>query len=704
MQRTQASPITFTNKFRGLANNTAVCYANASFQVLFSTQPFRNFLNLLSADDTLRKFAQKYFDDSPSRITSSVYYREMEICAPDGENDDLVSFFSRMLSKYNQLHSVFGIPDRKAGDTVISYRAYLGITRKEDIQRGIDSTTFIKSTMPPLINVVADRQYYLDNGVSTITKEPIVINNYIRIESNVFKLRGILVHTGNQNSGHFRAIIITNERQIFADDSRITHMPPIEYTTDFIYRNTAMCIYETCDSNLADDTVFVINESESLGRITDTEHNDPSFDATHHSSDGSSDTTSSRNQVLQTEVTASQTQDKRGPRNKRKRELKPTDALFIRTGKEGLIDIPEEVNEICLDDSWTNIVHDRSKLSNIHDEFLYMHGFLATETSKSPTCDIECSPPKFQTKLDILEKVVRSLGKITFNYKETNGEYNAETMQHALQLQALILSKAQAVSAADELRRYIDSIKDGHIPSDETINRNIEEKLHDILEKESILTDDDCYTHCPSCMNQDEEEMFYTLGPKYNWRARCDELNVESITKKIQKFNDESDGDITDTEDMHTRNVLREKLWEDYKNNIHQFNSIPEFVHNWVELRNKGKLKDDISFTENYAAKLIREFIASDGVTQVKKRSGAKSKMSQNAVLCLVTTVLDFPDATDAERTHYLNTYANCNCEHVCQKTVNNVLHGLNITIKCPSFSPRARNCFGYRVARILWA
>ena len=519
MHREQATPLSFNNSFRGLTNFTAVCYANASFQVLFNTKPFREFLSSLPVDDKLRKFATRYFDSNPSRITASVYYREMNISAPDGEHDDLVSFFSRLLSKYPQLNTVFGIPDMVEGETFLSYRAYLGIQRKLDIQSGINATTFIKSPLPQLINVVADRQYYLDDWVSTITKEPIVINNYIRIDTNTFKLHGILVHTGNLNFGHFRTIIITDEGPVFADDSRITRTPPIEYTTDFIYRNAIMWIYETCDSNSTNDTVFVIPEPDSHEMARDEDNDDESIVAEHHVQEDSS-------------VSPSQILDKVEQSNKSKRRLKSTDALYVHTDKEGLIDIPEEVNEKVLDDSWTNVVHDKTKSSNIHDEFLFMHGFLATDTSNSPTNDIEYSAPKFQTKLNILEKVVKSLGKISFNYKETIGEYNAETMQHMLHLQALIPSKAQAVSAADELRIYINSIKEDSIPNDETISRNIKERLHDLLENESILTEDDCYSNNPSCMNQEEEEMFYSLGPKYNWRARCDELNVESITKK----------------------------------------------------------------------------------------------------------------------------------------------------------------------------
>ena len=78
-----------------------------------------------------------------------------------------------------------------------------------------------------------------------------------------------------------------------------------------------------------------------------------------------------------------------------------------------------------------------------------------------------------------------------------------------------------------------------------------------------------------SSIDQSEEELFYVLGPKYNWRARCDELNVKSIITKMQELQEDPNSEEGETHDVAMRRVLREKLWEDYNNEIHLYKSIP---------------------------------------------------------------------------------------------------------------------------------
>ena len=125
--------ITFSNRIKGLTNYSAICYANASFQVLFSTKSFRLFINTLTIDDSLHQFAARYFDSNGARVTSSKFYNNMEIAAPEGESDDLESFFTRLLHKYNGLERVFGIYVTNLDGTRIC-RAFLGSERMETIQ------------------------------------------------------------------------------------------------------------------------------------------------------------------------------------------------------------------------------------------------------------------------------------------------------------------------------------------------------------------------------------------------------------------------------------------------------------------------------------------------------------------------------------------------------------------------------------------
>ena len=669
--------ITFTDVIKPLTNFTAICYANSAFQVMFSIRKFREFINRLPNDDHLFLFASRYFNQDTRRITSSKFYTEMDLSAPEGEADDIISIFTRLLNKYPDLNQVFGVVDRIEGESIF-YRSYLGIERKDSIQEGIDSTRFNREHLPPVLNVVADRQYVRNDGVSTFTKQAIPINNFLKINENYYKLKGIIIHSGSTSSGHFRAIVLTNEGVVCADDSKITK--GCNFDTNYVYQNAIMCIYEECEPSIyLPDTFFVIEKSTTNDSIvhSDSENNDLN-------------------------CTGVEKNIENGSKRKLRKETMPTDALFIKDKDiSSLRDIPDEIQEEILGDDWENTVHNRTIKSNIHDEFLYMHGYLNTDISNAPIKDIKASNPQFQAKLDTLSIFIKTLGKIEFNYKESHGDYNAEVISDALKIEALIPTQEQAVEAATKLRQYIDTLDPTKVPDEETVSRNINNLLSDIIFDNDFITESDCYSEDPVNIKQEEEEMFYALGPKYNWRARCEELNVGEIANKLKEYlSYEID---EETPDMKNRKELREKLWHDYIENIHKYDSINKFAEAWVESRNKGKLKTDITFSVSYAGKLIRKFNEQGDVTSLKKRSGVEKKINEEAMLCLLTTVLDFPEATDSERTEYLNKYSKCGIQEVCIKTVNNALQNLKLTVKNPSFSPRARNCFGYRVARILW-
>jgi len=53
--------------------------------------------------------------------------------------------------------------------------------------------------------------------------------------------------------------------------------------------------------------------------------------------------------------------------------------------ESNLIDIPDTVDEEALDDSWINNNYDRSIKTNLHDTYLYLHGFIDASLKKR-TC------------------------------------------------------------------------------------------------------------------------------------------------------------------------------------------------------------------------------------------------------------------------------------------------------------------------------
>ena len=71
---------------------------------------------------------------------------------------------------------------------------------------------------------------------------------------------------------------------------------------------------------------------------------------------------------------------------------------------------------------------------------------------------------------------------------------------------------------------------------------------------------------------------------------------------------------------------------------------------------------------------------------------------------CFLCTTFDFPDATDAERTNYLNQLRPCKNKHISQKTVNRILNEYQFKKKVPCFSTKERNTFSNMVLRFIWA
>ena len=681
-QQQPTAVIPFSDIVRPLTNFSAICYANATFQTLLSIEEIRECISSLPIDNYLRSFVAKYFDGSTTRLNPSEYYRKMEIILPQGEQDDIISFLDRFTNKNTELGSLYGQLNRDIGGqgTVITYSSCIGIERQNDIQPGIDEViTPIPDTLK-ILNVAIDRHIIENSGVSVFVKEPIKINMYLNVNSQCYKLRGIIIHTGTERNGHFHAILNRKSDVIYASDTHVSKVLPDFITTDFINKNAALCIYSKSEDAIS-------------GRLFEVAHRE-----TFEAEISTNDALQSENQSISNTITRGGLIRSTQPKNKKNGER--DGMLYIKTDNENELKIiPQKPNEEFLDETWLPFVHKRDNKVNLHDEYLYLHGFLNTQVKNSPEKDIIGAKPLYQDRLNLLERFVRVLGKIKFNYKESIGNLNAEGTADVLQLQAIIPQQSEAVEAANILNRYMNSLG-SEPPNDDIIQNKIEELLFELIDKGKL--EEDCYSSDPKSISLTEEDVYYVLGPTYNWKARCDELCIDEVLKRITLSDDEEE--VKETTDMQKRNALREKLWYEYTTNFGNYSGMTSFLKSFVESRNASICKGEIGIQYSQAAKLINKFIANNGVIYVKKKGGAKPKVTEDVLKCLIATVFDFPDALDKERLEYLNKYGPCINDNICEKTVNNALHNLNITIKDPSFSPAARNCFGYRIARILWA
>lgn len=80
-------------------------------------------------------------------------------------------------------------------------------------------------------------------------------------------------------------------------------------------------------------------------------------------------------------------------------------------------------------------------------------------------------------------------------------------------------------------------------------------------------------------------------------------------------------------------------------------------------------------------------------------------KLSDDAILCLICLVLDFPTMIARDFTRFLNSERGpCHSKNIKIRTVQKALHSLNFTVKKAAFCPPARNSIGLRIYRVAWS
>lgn len=187
----------------------------------------------------------------------------------------------------------------------------------------------------------------------------------------------------------------------------------------------------------------------------------------------------------------------------------------------------------------------------------------------------------------------------------------------------------------------------------------------------------------------------------YDWKSRINEYGIDKILEEMQrlKFKEKNSSQSSNNSDK-----LREKLWKDFLEKKSRIKSKKDFINGWVKDR-AAAVKEGAKFiSEKRAYQLLNESLKKGGVIQIKKQSGAPTKFSDEARLCLLATVMDFPTLTDEQRTNYLNEFGPCQTNKVSVRLVNKELGKLNITVKKPCFSDPQRNSIGFRIARYIWS
>lgn len=137
----------------------------------------------------------------------------------------------------------------------------------------------------------------------------------------------------------------------------------------------------------------------------------------------------------------------------------------------------------------------------------------------------------------------------------------------------------------------------------------------------------------------------------YDWKSRINEYGIDKILEEIQRL---KYTEKMSSETFKNRDKLREKLWKDFLGKKSQIKNKREFINNWVKGRIAAEKEGAQFISEKRAYQLLNESLKKGGVVQTKKSSEAPSKFMNEARLCLLATVMDFPTLTDEQRTNYL--------------------------------------------------
>ena len=177
-------------------------------------------------------------------------------------------------------------------------------------------------------------------------------------------------------------------------------------------------------------------------------------------------------------------------------------------------------------------------------------------------------------------------------------------------------------------------------------------------------------------------------------------MDLDDILQKIQKKK-KSRNDCSSKQKQ--KNALREKLVRDFQLSKTRMTK-KDFVQQWVQNRKRHMASDEYNYSVDHTLKLLTSFHKGD-VVYLKSHNGAQSKLTDQEKLCLLATVMDYPQLTDEERQKFLNNYVIKDASrHVATRTINHYLNTFNFTVKKPCFSVKERNGFGYRIARALWS
>lgn len=361
-------------------------------------------------------------------------------------------------------------------------------------------------------------------------------------------------------------------------------------------------------------------------------------------------------------------------------------------------------DEICEDDSALISCRLVDKSINnsikydVHKHFKYLNGFLDVAPGEPPDNEYTASKANYIYTQKILEIFTDILCNLVYlSDSTTNGEINANLTCQKLNIEFDSPLEIEIKDIGENLYNIFKDYENKKPKIDyNTIEEEIVSCLKDIIEYDLDENDELIPKHKKN--NPISEPEF--PDENYNWPSRIDECGIKKTLQEMENLkpnNNENDALINSDK-------LRTKLWNDFLSKKSKVKSKTQFVREWVKSRTAAVNEGARYMSEKRAYQILNECIKNENVVYSKKKMGAPSKFSNEAKLCLLATVMDFPTLTDEQRTLYLNKYGPCKEKNVSVRLVNKELQELNVTIKKPCFSDPQRNSIGFRIARYIWA
>lgn len=743
---------------RPLQNITNCCYANSFFQIILHLNEFSPFFEALDNDDPFKKFYSKYFDGNNTAIRVSKIYKKLSFWRDVQNGYDVEAFLLNISAKYPTINQIMGIKKeyRVNGQTEDIILPLMQVNQSPTVQQSIEENMRLNHYMEfkSLLMISIWRLMLNDQGVSTVQRRPVKINEVIKVAYNgntkYYRLKAIIVHTGDEQHGHFQSILLKPEEQIYVNDLRISHNAHfININNDKIETNASLLVYrEIPAENITEDF------SNSFFNVTGNVGNQQS---------------------------QQQAQNQQNRTNQIQNQQSTTIQNLTNNDKELLIHNVEENKRINIPDKYEPIEPESTSVSSnhattsvpLHEHFETLHGYIRTtfDPEKIIKTDYKADAAKYQTWAVNLGKFCKVLAKLPFNYKISQGDDNWALLVNKLNIKALMPTQEQVHEAAIRVHHVFELNKNKKNLDVASIEKVLYNELYDILTStatdnqehemrnvhsdqyrddsilederhednedtcndettEECIADDEREIHTHSSQSQNaqsrqlnydssnqrwfsdtlsdpngthEDEMFHkTLGSWYKWKERVSDFGEavieQALNALLQQLEEEEP-----TQDMIRRDELKRRIIEQWQQTGKNFADPTAFAKKWVETRNTHKLPSEITYSVRSVTDFIVKWTLRNRIDPTGKRGGAPKKYTLETLKCLLCTVLDYPDATSKERADYINKYGPADQESISDDTINHILEKMKITIQTPAFSPIQRNSMGYRIARVLW-